>query len=156
MTSVRRRRTWSFARPDPQPVKYLPDQSRRERVGQRLVTEQQPVIHGGVELVDRGLDVGPLVQFASLDPRLQQAETCLRGRSHCSSSAARMSGSAWLAAIRSAISGPASLSRKSRISDSSWEVRTFWREAVSSIAKVCLALLKKLSRITCARDGHHL
>ena len=66
MTAGRRRRTWSFARPGPQPVKQLPDQRRRERIGQRLVTEQQPVVHGGVELVDRGFDVGPLVQFASL------------------------------------------------------------------------------------------
>ncbi len=116
---------------------------------QRLVTEQQPVIDRGEQLVDRGRDVGPLVQFASLDPRPQQAaETCRRGRSHCSSSAARMSGSAWLAAIRSAISGPASLSRKSRISASTWEVRTSWSEAYSSTAMVCLARLKKLSRIT--------
>ena len=59
-----------------------------------------------------------------------------------------MSGSAWLAAIRSAINGPASVSRKSRISDSTWEVRTSWREAFSSTAMVYLARLKKLSRIT--------
>jgi hypothetical protein len=44
------------------------------------VTEQQPVIHGGVELVDRGLDVGSLLKFASLDPRPQQAGRDLPAR----------------------------------------------------------------------------
>jgi hypothetical protein len=44
------------------------------------MTEQQPVIHGCVELVDRGFDVGPQVQFASLYPRPQQAGRDLPAR----------------------------------------------------------------------------
>jgi hypothetical protein len=44
------------------------------------VTEQQAVVHGGVELVDGGGDVGPLVQFAPLYPRPQQAGRDLPAR----------------------------------------------------------------------------
>jgi hypothetical protein len=47
---------------------------------QRFVTEQQPVVHGGEDLVDRGGDVDPGVQLASLYPRPQQADPDLPAR----------------------------------------------------------------------------
>ena len=67
-------------RPGPQSVEHLPDQRRRERVVQRFVAEQQPVVHRGEELVHRGGDVDPGVKLAPLYPRPQQAGTDLPAR----------------------------------------------------------------------------
>ena len=83
-------------------------------------------------------------------------DTARRGASQRSRSDRAMSGSDWACATRARISGPAAVSRNSRISAAICQVSASCAEAPSGMASVPATRSRKPSRATAPRDGHHL